>query len=86
MKVTIRDRSSEAPWGSSGLLSPCVRTVEIADTCPQCGGKRGEPFGMNQCDDGAYYWVQGWHNPCGHVDHYEAVAREAKALAEKAGA
>lgn len=85
MKVTVRDRSAEAPWGS-GYTNPRVVTVEIADYCPvpDCGAKRGEPFGMNQCDDGAYYWVQGWYNPCGHLDMYEAVIREAKALAQSA--
>ncbi len=77
MTVTIRDRSAEAPWGS-GFISPKTRTVTISAFCPRCGGRRGEPRGLNQCDDGAWYWVQVWDNPCGHVDMYADVAVEAK--------
>ena len=80
MIVTIRDRGAEAPWGSAGLITPITRKVEIADTCPTCGGPRGEPRGLNQCDDGAYYWVQVWDNPCGHRDMYVDVLAEAAAL------
>ena len=85
MKVTVRDRSAESAWGS-GPINPCVVTVEIADNCPVpgCGAKRGEPRHLRQCDDGAWYSVQVWDNPCGHVDMYEAVVREAKALAQAA--
>ena len=80
MTVTIRVRSAEAAWGS-GRTSPVVRTVTISAFCPKCGQRRGEPRGLNQYDDGAYYWVQIWTNPCGHPDPYAAVAREATALA-----
>lgn len=83
MTVTIRDRSREAPWGY-GLTSPVTRKVTISATCPKCGGPRGEPKGRNSCDDGAFYWVQTWSNPCGHVDMYDAVVREAATLAEAA--
>ncbi|QOR55810.1 MAG: hypothetical protein YHS30scaffold324_42 [Catenulispora phage 69_17] len=85
MKVTIRDRAAEAPWGY-GYVQPVVVTVEIADDCPvpDCGAKRGEPRHLRQCDDGAWYSVQVWDNPCGHVDMYEAVVREAKTLAQAA--
>lgn len=80
MKVTVRDRSAEPAWGTGGLTNPCVRTIEIADNCPKCGEKRGEPQGLNSCDDGAYYWVQIWNNPCGHKDYYVDVIREAAEL------
>lgn len=80
MTVTVRDRSSEAPWGQ-GLTSPVTRKVTISAECPVCGGRRGEPRGLNSCDDGAYYWVQVWDNPCGHVDSYADVVAEARALA-----
>jgi len=80
MTVTVRDRSSEAPWGH-GLTSPCVRTVAISATCPKCGGERGEPRNLNQFDDGAYYSVDTWTNPCGHVDYYRDVLAEARELA-----
>lgn len=75
MTVTVRDRGSESPWGS-GPVTP--RPVRVSSAyCPQCGQRRGEPRDLNQCDDGAYYWVQIWTNPCGHIDHYKAVIAEA---------
>jgi hypothetical protein len=79
MTVTIRDRAAEARWGS-GPTNPAIRKVVISATCPRCGARRGEPRGLNQHDDGAWYWVQVWDNPCGHVDMYAAVAREAAEL------
>lgn len=44
MTVWVRDRSSEAAWGS-GPTRPVVREVTIPVSCPQCGGRRGEPWG-----------------------------------------
>lgn len=81
MIVTVRDRASESPWGS-GPTNPVTRTVTISAYCPVCGERRGEPYGINSCDDGAFYWVQGWTNPCGHVDTYAAVLTEADRLTE----
>lgn len=78
--VTIRDHSRERPWGS-GLTSPYTRKITISAFCPRCGERRGEPRGRNSCDDGAYYWVEEWGNPCGHIDRYDAVAKEADGLA-----
>jgi hypothetical protein len=83
MTVTVRDHAAESPWGS-GWTNPKVREVTISAFCPTCGGRRGEPQGSNQCDDGAYYWVQVWSNPCGHVDMYDAVIAEAARLAGQA--
>lgn len=80
MTVTVRDRASEAPWGS-GFTNPCTRKITISADCPRCGERRGEPRGLNSCDDGAFYWVQVWDNPCGHVDMYESVLAEAAELA-----
>lgn len=85
MQVTVRDRSTEAAWGSSGLTTPHLRTVTISARCPVCDGPRGVPTGLNSCDDGAFYWVQVWDNPCGHVDQYAAVMTEAAALAKARG-
>lgn len=79
MSVTIRDRSKEAPWGS-GACRPVTRKVVISAHCPVCGARRGEPRGLNQHDDGEWYWVNVWTNPCGHVDSYSAVAAEASRL------
>lgn len=79
MRVRVRDRSAEAPWGS-GPVNPLVRTVEIPYSYPRCGADRGRPRNLNQCEDGAHYSVDVWENPCGHVDLYDDVVREAAAL------
>jgi hypothetical protein len=71
--VRVRNRAAEAPHWGHGLLRVCVDTVEIPDACLTCGGPRGETGGLNQCDDGAYYNVNVWQNPCGHVDSYPMV-------------
>lgn len=81
MTVTVRDRSAESPWGS-GPINPAVRTITISPFCSVCGERRGEPQGLNQCDDGAYYWVQVWVNPCGHTDMYADVVKESAAMSE----
>jgi hypothetical protein len=80
MTVRVRDRSAESSWGS-GLTNPVVRTVTISAYCPRCVERRGTPSNLNQCDDGAYYSVDVWKNPCGHVDAYAAVVKEAKEFA-----
>ncbi|MBB6172229.1 hypothetical protein HNR23_002289 [Nocardiopsis mwathae] len=78
MTVRIRDRAAEAPWGS-GPLRPVTRTVTISATCPRCGGPRGTPRVFNQHDDGEWYATHVWDTPCGHIDSYAAVAKEADA-------
>ena len=83
MTVTVRDRSAESPWGS-GRTAPVTRQVTISAYCPRCGRRRGQPQGLNQHDDGAWYWVQTWTNPCGHVDMYTSVLREAGATLHRA--
>lgn len=84
MTVRVRDRSAESPWGS-GPINPVIRSVTIQAACPQCGGPRGVPTNLNQVDDGAYYSVDIWSNPCGHVDAYEAVVKEAREFAAQSG-
>ncbi|WP_431881712.1 hypothetical protein [Micromonospora chalcea] len=80
IEVTVRDTSGEPAWGSPGPWRVCTRKVVIGANCPKCGAPRGERRGRNLCEDGDYYWVEQWDNPCGHVDHYAAVIAEAKEL------
>jgi len=80
MTVTVRDRASEAPWGV-GLTSPVTRKITISAFCPIDGRRRGEPHSLNSCDDGAFYSVDAWDNPCGHLDTYRDVLAEARAMA-----
>ncbi|MEU2487129.1 hypothetical protein ABZ593_21280 [Streptomyces sp. NPDC012617] len=54
-------------------------TVTIAAECPRCGGPRGEAKHHRFCEDGEWYSVDTWANPCGHEDAYEAVLAEYRA-------
>ena len=78
MTVTVRDRAAEARYWGRGLGGVILRTVTIAASCPRCGGPRGKPRVVRGCEDGEYYWVHTWDNPCGHIDHYRAVLAEAQ--------
>lgn len=55
-----------------------TRIVTIADTCPVCGERRGDVFKIRSYDGSRWMIVDGWKNPCGHVDKYAAVREEAK--------
>lgn len=74
MTVKVLDRST---WGTTAPY-PLVRTVTISDRCPKCGGKRGEPRNHAQYDNGTMHYIHVWDNPCGHVDHYDKVLKEAR--------
>ena len=78
MTVRVRVRAAESEWGH-GFTNPCVRTVTISAYCPTCGGRRGTPANLNQCDDGAFFSTDIWTNACGHIDSYPAVVAEAAA-------
>ena len=78
MRVTVVDRRAMAcAWGHPGLYRVILHTVEISDRCPVCGGPRGEPRNVPYCEDGEHYSASRWDNPCGHMDRYEDVLREA---------
>lgn len=53
-------------------------TLEISDKCPDCGDPRGEIFGTHSYDGSRRLNVDGWRNPCGHVDLYSDVRNEGK--------
>ncbi len=58
-------------------------TVTVHWVCPQCGGPRGEPYKKISYDGSRrLYNVDGWRNPCGHIDGYADVRKEALELAE----
>lgn len=72
--VDVIDRST---WGTS-FPYPLIRTVTVRWICPACGGPRGEPqdtpFYENDQSLSSHRWV----NPCGHIDYYPDVLREAQ--------
>jgi hypothetical protein len=80
MLVTIMYRNN---WfGGDGWTYYPV-TVEISDNCPVCGQKRGEPKENRYCEDGEFFYLHNWTNPCGHVDYYKQVYEEAQKLKEQ---
>lgn len=56
-----------------------IRSVQVRLfwTCPVCGGPRGEPYDTISFDGSRRLAVQGWRNPCGHIDHYYECRKEA---------
>lgn len=80
MKVTIMYRNSFT--GGDGWKYYPMQ-IEIADTCPVCGCKRGKPTPGQFCEDGEWFMVDTWRNPCGHLDMYKDCYFEAKKLAKQ---
>lgn len=79
MKVTVMYRNN---WfGGDGWIAYPIQ-IEIADTCPVCGGKRGTPYWHRFHEDGQWIDVQKWDNPCGHVDSYKDCIVEFNKLQE----
>jgi hypothetical protein len=74
--VQVPDRA--ATWGRTGP-AVLVRTLIISPRCPQCGEPRGEPYLHSFYEDGDWYVVSRWDNPCGHRDLYEEVLIEGNA-------
>ncbi|SKM37241.1 Uncharacterised protein [Mycobacteroides abscessus subsp. abscessus] len=62
-----------APFdGSAGTV-----TLTLAWACPRCGGDRGEPKRMTWYPTSGPVQVDGWKNPCGHLDTAPALIEEA---------
>ncbi|MBO6893424.1 MAG: hypothetical protein JJ866_15885 [Roseibium sp.] len=78
MQVTVVDRVlQDLLWGNGyRSINQVIRTVEISDRCPVCGGPRGEPRLVRYCEDDEWYDVSRWENPCGHLDTYANVLQE----------
>lgn len=53
-------------------------TVTLPWVCPSCGGPRGEIKRVFSYDGSRRLACDGWDNPCGYVDYYSAVRREAR--------
>lgn len=79
--------------GGKDGAGPLTRTVEIPRLdahdglhsvrvsllweCPRCGGPRGDVFRTISYDGSRRLGCDGWKNPCGHIDFYFDVRREA---------
>lgn len=51
--------------------------VTVLWECPTCGGPRGDVFRGVSFDGSRRLPCDRWRNPCGHVDSYSVVRREA---------
>lgn len=80
MQVTVVNRALQSSLWGNGYRSirQVIETVEISDKCPVCGGPRGEAHLQRYCEDGEWYDVSRWTNPCGHLDKYADVLAEAR--------
>lgn len=56
--------------------------VTLLWECPRCGGPRGEVFPTISYDGSRRLGCDGWENPCGHIDYYADVRREAGLVQE----
>lgn len=53
-------------------------TLSVEWVCPVCGGPRGEPYKTVSYDGSLQLrGVDGWQNPCGHLDTYIDIRQEA---------
>lgn len=52
-------------------------TVTLTWTCPVCSGPRGPVAPTISYDGSRRLACDGWQNPCGHIDFYSSVRREA---------
>lgn len=69
-------RTVEIPGRDEHAGSYSVK-VTLAWQCPRCGGPRGEVFRTISYDGSCRLSCDGWENPCGHIDFYSSVRREA---------
>lgn len=79
MKVKVVDRElQDKLWGNGyRSIHQIIKVIEISDRCPLCGGLRGRPKLERFCENGEFYTVSTWRNPCGHLDRYCDVIQEA---------
>lgn len=77
--MTVRIMYRNNWFGGDGWTYYPV-TVEISDYCPVCGAVSGKPQRNNYCEDGEWYSVDNWENPCGHIDRYRLVYLEAQRI------
>ncbi|MFC8463352.1 hypothetical protein [Streptomyces sp. NPDC057250] len=73
MTVRITSRGDGLGYSGVGIV-----TVTVVARCPRCGGPRGDIIPSRFHEDGAWYVVDEWSNPCGHLDEYRAVLQESR--------
>ncbi len=77
MEVIVMYRNN---WFSGDGWTYYPKTIEISDNCPVCGEKRGKPKYYRFHEDGQWFTVNTWKNPCGHTDYYKQCLEEANRI------
>ncbi len=75
MEVEIKEVTIPACEEHQGLYDV---KVKLHWFCPVCGKPRGEIKIVRSYDGSRVLFCDGWSNPCGHIDKYEIVRKEAK--------
>ena len=94
----MNEKSKAAMMGDRPAQDACYKTVTIPACaehkglytvtvclkwiCPVCSGPRGPVHNVFSYDGSMRLSCDGWENPCGHVDKYSDVRREAEELRE----
>jgi hypothetical protein len=65
--------------GSTDHAGHHLITVTLRWVGPTCGGPRGEIMPAISHDGSRRLGCDGWTNPCGHLDTYDAIRLEAAA-------
>ena len=63
--------------GSDQHAGLFLTAVTVVWECPACGGPRGDVARTISYDGSRRLGCDGWSNPCGHIDTYSSVRREA---------
>lgn len=69
---TVFIPACEEHWGLNGIR------IKLYWRCPVCGGSRGEIRKVKSYDGSLVLFCNGWSNPCGHIDKYVNLLKEAK--------
>lgn len=56
-----------------------TKQVTVEWTCPTCSKEMGKPKLNNFCEDGEWYAVHVWSNPCGHSAKYKDLKEVVRA-------
>jgi hypothetical protein len=75
-RATTLTRTVEIPARDAHDGHASIR-VDLLWECPTCGGPRGEVGRAISYDGSRRLECDGWSNPCGHIDLYASVRREA---------
>lgn len=75
METEIKEVTIPACEEHCGLYSIKVKLNWI---CPICSKPRGNIETVHSYDGSQILFCDGWKNPCGHIDKYSSVRKEAK--------